>query len=152
MTQIHPDVNLKLHCNISDKSFSWALFLVRFFTGTALIYLAVGCLLYWREFLVNTASLGLPAAVPVSFGLTGVELLVGLFLLLGWFTRFWAGAGLIVSLACMVIFFAGNYNPIFVVMCLLLCACFSILCWLGSGAISLDYKRSQRQFLQFFRG
>ena len=152
MSHIHPDVNLKLHCNISDKAFSWALFLGRFLAGVAMVYLAAGSLLYWREFLVNTASFGWFKAVPVSFGLAGTELFVGLFLLLGWFTRFWAGVGLVVSLMWAIVFFAGDYNPVFVALCLLLGSSLGMLWCLGAGTISLDYKRSQRQFMQFFRG
>ena len=152
MSHTQPDINLNLHCNINEKAFSRALFLCRLFTGSALVYLALGSLLYWREFLVNANGLNIPQTVPVALGLAAGELFVGLFLILGWYTRFWAALGIVLALVCTVVFFAGQYNAVFVAMCLLLCAPFSVLLWLGAGAISLDYKRSQRKLLEFFRG
>ena len=68
-----------LHCNIDEKAFSKAMFLCRFFTGLAMVYLALGSLLYWREFLVNTAALGFPFAVPLAFFMAAAELFLGLF-------------------------------------------------------------------------
>jgi len=147
-----PDLNLNLHCKINEKSFSWALFICRLLTGSALIYLASGSLLYWREFVVNVAALGLPYAMQVGFGFAAAELFVGLFILLGWYTHGASALGLLVSIACAIIFFVGQYNPIFVALCLLLGASLSVLIWLGPGAISLDYKRSQRKLREFFRG
>ena len=147
-----PEFNLDLHCNINEKAFSCALFLCRLFTAAALIYMALGSLLYWREFLVNTATLGLPHAVTVSFLLMGMELLIGLFLLLGWYTRWCALIAWLLSLICAVIFFLGQLNNIFVALCLLLCAPISVLVLLGAGAISLDYKRSQRAVQKILRG
>ena len=152
MSNTQPDLNLNLHCNINEKAFSRALFMCRLFTGGALVYLALGSLLYWREFLVNTASFGVPHAVSVAFSLVAAELFIGLFLILGWFTRFWAALGFILVFICTIVFFAGNFNAVFVALCLLLCAPLSVLLWLGAGAISLDYKRSQRQLLKFLRG
>ena len=142
----------KWHCNIDEHAFSKAMFLCRFFVGIALIYLALGSLLYWREFLVNAVWVNLPWAVWTTFLLAGAELFLGLFLLLGWYTRICAGAALIVALLCAVIFFAGAYNHVFVAVCLLLCAPLSVLMWLGPGAFSLDLKRRQRAIRKLFRG
>lgn len=152
MTKNKPNVNLELHCQVDEKDFSRALFLCRLFVGTALIYLALGSLLYWREFMVNVHFLSLGPAVPVALGLAGAELFIGLFLILGWYTRVFAAVGMLLALVCTIVFFAGKYNAVFVAMCLLLCASLSVLIWLGAGAISLDYKRSQRKLLKFFRG
>ena len=124
----------------------------RLLTGGCLVYLALGSLLYWREFMVNVAAFNIPSAAVVALGLATAELFIGLFLLLGWYTRIWAAIGLILSLVCTIIFFAGQYNAVFVAMCLLLCASLSVLLWLGAGSISLDYKRSQRKLLKFLRG
>ena len=146
------NISLDLHCNINEKAFSYALFICRLFTSSALIYLALGSLLYWREFLVNTAALGVPYAVPVSLTLSGVQFFIGLFLLLGWHTRFFAWVAWLLGLGCAVVFFMGQFNKVFVVLCLLLCAALSVLALLGSGAISLDYKRSQRAAQKFLRG
>ncbi len=128
------------------------MFLCRFFTGAAMAYLAAGSLLYWREFLVNTASFGLPLAVPSAFALAGAELFLGLFLMLGLFTRLCALAALPLCAVCAVVFFAGGYNNVFVALCLLQCAPLSVLLLLGPGAVSLDYKRSQRAAGRFLRG
>ena len=148
-----PDLfNFDLRCKIDEKAFSRALFVCRLLTGAALIYLAVGSLLYWREFVVNAANLGIPFALPVALGLVMAELFIGLFTLLGWHTHLTAGLGIVVSLICAVVFFAGQYNTLLVVLCLLLSAPLSVLLWLGPGAISLDYKRSQRKLSEFFRG
>ncbi len=144
--------SLKLHCNIDEKAFSKALFVCRILVGSALIYWALGALLYWRDFAANAASLDFPFAQPLAIGLAMAELLIGLFLMLGWYTRFWAGIELIVSGLCMVVFFAGTIDKILIVMCLLLAACMSVLMWLGPGVLSLDYKRSQYAFSQIFRG
>lgn len=142
----------KLHCNIDERAFSKAMFLCRLFTGLAMVYMALGSLLYWREFLVNTAALGIPFSVPVAFCVAVVELFLGLFLLLGWRTRLSALAALPLTLFCAIIFFAGGYNRVFVAMCLLHLAPLGVLLLLGPGVISLDYKRSQRAARRFFRG
>ena len=110
MSSIQPDINLNLHCQINEKAFSRALFMCRLLTGGVLVYLSAGSLLYWREFMVNTVSFGVPHAAALAMGLAAAQLFVGLFLILGWYTRFWAILGGILSLICMVVFFAGNFN------------------------------------------
>lgn len=144
--------SVSLHCKIDEKMFSRALFLCRLFTGAAMVYLALGALLYWREFMVNTHALGVPFAVGLSFFFAGAELFLGLFLLLGWFTRLSALAALPLGLICAIIFFAGGYNNLFVALCLLQLAPLCTLMLLGPGVISLDYKRSQRAARRFLRG
>ena len=141
-----------LRCNINEVAFSRALFLCRFITGLVMIYLALGSLFFWREWLVNTASFGLPHSLSVAFGLAGLELIMGLVLMLGWHTRISAGAALLLSLICAIIFFAGEYNAVFLALCVLFWAPFGVLLILGPGVISLDYKRSQRQARHLFRG
>ena len=140
------------HCNINETTFSWGLFICRLFTGSALIYLALGSLLYWQEFMVNTAILGIPYPMWTSFCLSGTELFIGLFLWLGWYTRFWAGTGLVISMACAIIFFVGQVNNVLAAQCLLLCATMSVFMWMGPGMISLDYKRRQRAAEKSLRG
>ena len=150
MSTLMPDV--KLHCNIDEKAFSKAMFCCRLFVGFAMIYLALGSLFYWREFLVNANSLGFPFVVPLSFILALAELFLGLLLLLGWHTRLNAFLSLLIGMGCTVVFFAGGYNKVFVAMCLLQLSALCPLCLLGPGAISLDFKRSQRRARRFFRG
>ena len=141
-----------LHCKIDEKAFSKAMFLCRFFTGSALIYMAVGSLLYWREFLFNAAFWGFPYTVGVAFGLLGLQLFLGLFLLLGWYTRVCALFAFLMALTGALIFFAGNLNHVFVAWCLLLAAPLGVLMGLGPGIFSLDFRRSQRAARQIFRG
>lgn len=150
MTKINPAV--KLHCNIDEKAFSKAMFFCRFFTGAAMVYLSLGSLFYWREFLVNTNALGFPFAVPVAFSFAAAELFLGLFLILGWHTRLNALFALPLGLLCAIIFFAGGYNKVFVALCLMQLAPLCTLLLLGPGMISLDFKRSQRRASRFFRG
>ena len=95
MSTLMPDV--KLHCNIDEKAFSKAMFCCRLFVGFAMIYLALGSLFYWREFLVNANSLGFPFVVPLSFILALAELFLGLLLLLGWHTRLNAFLSLLIG-------------------------------------------------------
>lgn len=141
-----------LHCNIDEKAFSKAMFLCRFFTGAAMVYFALGSLFYWREFLVNTAALGLPWPVSLAFFFIAAELFLGLFLLLGWHTRVSAAASLPLVVICAIIFFAGEYNKAFAGLCILACAPLCTLLLLGPGIFSLDYKRSLRAARRFFRG
>ena len=151
MSNLMPGV--KLHCNIDEKAFSKAMFICRLFTGLSMVYLALGSLFYWREFLVNTNALGFPFAVAVSFVLVLAELFLGFFLLLGWYTRLNALFSLILGIVCCVVFFAGEYNKVFVALCLLQIGSLCPVFLLGPGAISLDFKRSQRRAAQrFFRG
>ena len=150
MSKLMPEI--KLHCNIDEKAFSKAMFCCRLFVGLAMIYLSLGSLLYWREFLVNANALGFPFVVPLSFTLAVAELFLGLLLLLGWHTRVCALLALLLNMICMIVFFAGGYNKVFVAMCLLQISALCPLCLLGSGAISLDFKRSQRRARRFFRG
>lgn len=151
MSKINPEV--KLHCNIDEKAFSQAMFLCRLFTGISMVFFALGSLFFWREFLVNTNALGIPFAVVTAFLLVLAELFLGLFLLLGWRTRLNALFSLILGIICIIVFFAGEYNKVFVSLCLLQIGSLCPLLLLGPGAISLDFKRSQRRAAQrFFRG
>lgn len=125
------------------------LFVCRLLTGLSFIYLALGCLFYWREFLVNTHFVGLPFAWPLSALLAGAELFVGLFLLLGKYTRISALVAIPLSILCVVIFFAGHYNGVFWVTLFLIGAALSVPLFIGPGAISLDEKRKQEQMNRY---
>lgn len=140
---------IPLRCNIDEGIFSKALFACRLLTGVGFIYLALGCLFYWREFLVNVHWIGIPFAWPLSFLLAGAELFAGLFLILGWHTRINAAMAWPLSMLCCWVFFAGNYNAVCIVLLLQISAALSVLFMLGSGKISLDYKRSQRAARRF---
>lgn len=143
---------LDLHCQIDEKAFSWTLFLTRFFIGCALVYIVIGCLLYYREFLYNAAALGVPMPVSVGIGLLVVQLIFSLMLLLGWFTRLVAGLSVLGTTAVGFIFFAGELNRIYVALIILLITALLPSVLLGPGKISLDYKNAVRRANKTFRG
>lgn len=141
-----------LHCNIDENVFSWAMFLSRLITGTALLYITLGCLFFHREFLYNLTALRVPVSVPVGFTLVVLELFAALFLVLGWFTRAAAGLAFVCTVLCAAVFFAGDINKIFVALCVLLSAPLVTVMLLGPGRISLDFSHAQRKTRRFFRG
>lgn len=141
-----------LHCNIDEGTFSLAMFLSRLICGVTLIYITLGCLFFWRDFIYNLASLRVPFSVSVGFGLIVAELFLSLFLILGWHTRACAVTLCASTLLCALVFFGGELNKIFVVLCFLLVAAMLPVALLGPGRISLDFKRSVRRSRRFFRG
>lgn len=143
---------LDLHCNIDENLFSLTVFLTRLLSGLTLIYVAVGCLLFYREFLYNAAALGLPLPVPLGITLLVAELFLALLLILGWFTRVAAAGSVLVTLAAGVVFFAADINKIYVALILLLITALLPGLILGPGKISLDYKHAVRRAQKTFRG
>lgn len=143
---------LDLHCNIDEKLFSLTIFLTRLLSGLTLVYVAAGGLLFYREFLYNAAALGF--AFPVGLGISIlVSLLIfALFLILGWYTRWAAGASVFCTVAAGVIFFAADINKIYVALVLLLITALLPAVILGPGKISLDYKYAVRRAQEMFRG
>ena len=73
----------EVHCKLDENVFSVTVFLTRLLSGFVLLYISVGCLLYYREFLYNAAALGISMPVPVGLGIVVAELFVALLLLLG---------------------------------------------------------------------
>ncbi len=144
--------SLNFHCQIDEDMFSWAIFLTRFIAGIVLLYIATGSLLYYREFLYNAAALGWPMPVALAIGLSVSLLFLGLLLILGWFTRLAAGLSVLVTAAAGVLFFAGNFNKIYVALLLLLLAALLPATLLGPGKISLDYNHALRRAKKTFRG
>lgn len=143
---------LDLHCQIDEKAFSWTLFLTRFLIGFVLAYTAVGCLLYYREFLYNATALGVPMPVSVGIGLVVVQLLLALMLMLGWFTRLVSGLSVLGAAAVGFVFVAGEINRIYVALMILLITALLPSVLLGPGKISLDYKHAVRRANKTFRG
>ena len=47
---------LDLHCQVDEDVFSWTVFLTRALVGLTLLYVAVGGLLYYREFFFDAGS------------------------------------------------------------------------------------------------
>lgn len=141
-----------LHCNIDERIFSVAMFLCRFIVGLVLIYITLGNLFYWRDFIYNVASLHVPFSVGIGFGLIVAELFLSLFLILGWFTKKVAFALGLVSLSCAFVFFGGDLNKIFVALCLLLTAPLSVLVLLGPGRLSMDFSSAVKKSNKNFRG
>ena len=143
---------IDLHCDINQTVFSWTLFLTRVAVSAVLFYTAVGCLLYYREFLYNAAALGWPMPIPVGISLLVLQLLLALLLTLGWFTR-WVSALCVLCVGAVgVLFFAGELNRIYVALLLLLITALLPSVLLGPGKISLDYSRAVRRATKMFRG
>ena len=140
----------EIHCNLDEKFFSWTVFLIRFLVAGTLLYTSVGCLLYYREFLYNAAAIGLP--VKVGIGLVVTELILALLLLLGWFTRWVAGLLLVCTGFLGVVFFASDFNKLYVALLVLLAAALMPSALLGPGRISLDFVHARRRVQKQFRG
>ena len=143
---------IDLHCNIDENLFSLTVFLTRLLGGLTLLYIAVGCLLFYREFLYNATALGLPLPIPLGIGVLVAELFLALLLILGWFTRAVAAASVVCMLGAGVIFFAADVNKIYVALILLLITALLPAVMLGPGKISLDYKHAVRRAQKTFRG
>jgi uncharacterized membrane protein YphA (DoxX/SURF4 family) len=140
------------HCQIDEDMFSLAIFLTRLISGAVLLYVAAGSLLYYRDFLYNAAALGWPMPVAVGITLSVSLLFLGFLLILGWFTRLAAGLSVLVTAAAGVLFFAGNFNKIYVALLALLIAALLPATLLGPGKISLDYNHALRRAKKEFRG
>ncbi len=141
-----------LRCNIDETFFSWTVFLTRFLTAVTLIYVCLGCLLYYREFLYNATVIGLPMPLHIGMGIIIVELILSLLLVLGWYTR-WVSGLLILSTAFLaIVFFASNFNKLYVALLVLLVAALLPGALLGPGRISLDFVHARRRAEQQFRG
>lgn len=132
--------------------FSVTVFLTRLLTGGVLLYLGAGSLLFYREFLFNAAALGLPIPVKLALGLVVAEIFLALFLLLGWFTRWAAGLAVVVTGVWGVVFFASNFNKVYVALLILLIAALLPAALLGPGQISLDFIHARKRVLKQFRG
>lgn len=144
--------HLDLHCQIDEDVFSWVIFLVRLIVGLVLIYVAVGSLLYSREFLYNATALGFPMPVPVGLTLLGGVLALALLLVLGWFTRFVCALSALFMAIIGIIFFAAELNKIYFALMILLVTALLTPALLGPGKISLDYKHAVRRANKMFRG
>jgi len=140
----------QVHCNINEKAFSWTIFLTRLLAGGMLLYLSIGCLLYYREFLFNAAALNWP--IPLALGVVIAELFLALLLLLGWFTRWAAGLSVLCTGALGIVFFGSNFNKVYVALLILLIASLLPAALLGPGRISLDFTHARRRVEKQFRG
>ena len=140
----------QVHCKIDEKMFSLAIFFTRLLTGLVMLYTSVGCLLYYREFLTNAAALGMEA--PLGIALVIAELFLALLLLLGWGTRWAAGFSILCTGALGIVFFASNFNKVYVALLVLLIAALLPAALLGPGRISIDFAHARRQVEKEFRG
>ena len=142
----------QVHCNIDEEALSWTVFITRILAGGVLLYISVGCLLYYREFLFNAAAINWP--LPVALGVVITELFLALLLILGWFTRWAAGLSVLCTGALGFVFFSANFNKVYVALLVLLIAALLPAALLGPGRFSLDFiharRRVEKQFQ--FRG
>ncbi len=140
----------QVRCNIDEQMFSWTVFVTRLLAGGTLLYVNVGCLLYYREFLFNAAALGWP--LPLAVGIVVSTLFAALLLLLGWCTR-WAAGFCVVSTGLMgIVFFGSNFNKVYVALLILLVAALLPAALLGPGRFSLDFIHARRRVEKQFRG
>lgn len=144
--------SIDFHCEIDEQYFSLTVFLTRLLAGGVLLYIGIGCLLFYREFLYNAAALGFAMPVAVGITLAVALLFLGLLLMLGWFTRLVAGISVLATGAAGVVFFAGDFNKIYVALLVLLIAALLPAALLGPGKISLDYNHALRRAQKTFRG
>ena len=140
----------QVHCNIDEKVFSWTLFLTRLLTGIVILYVSIGCLLFYRDFLVNAAAWGVPPLAAIGFVVA--ELFLALLLILGWCTRWAAGLAVLTTAIVGVMFFASNFNKVYVALLMLLIAALLPAFLLGSGRISVDFTRARRRVEKEFNG
>lgn len=126
---------------VSSKKVSWLLLTMRVLLGIFLLYFTLGNLFFYREFLYNITALGMPFPITLGFGLLGLEFVAAIFLLVGWFTRFFSVVQLVVSIGIGIFFFAMDINKIFVALVILLCMATLPTLWLGAGKYSLDFKK-----------
>ncbi len=140
----------QVHCNIDEKIVSYTLFATRLLAGSTLLYVCVGCLLYYREFLSNAVVIGFP--VPLALGVVIVQLFWAFLLILGWFTRWVAGLSVLCMGGLGVVFFASNFNKVYVALLILLIAALLPAFLLGPGRLSLDFIHARRRVEKQFRG
>lgn len=134
---------------MSEKAFSWTVFITRLLSGGVLLYISTGCLLYYREFLFNAAALGWP--LPLALGVVISELFLALFLVLGWFTRWAAGLSALCTGALGFVFFGSNFNKVYVALLILLVASLLPAALLGPGRFSLDFIHARRRVEKQFK-
>ena len=99
------------HCQIDENIFSLTIFLTRLCTGVVMLYVAVGSLLYYRDFLYNAAALGWPMPVAVGITISVSLLFLGLLLILGWFTRIVSGLSALATAAAFFAHFLPTTTP-----------------------------------------
>ena len=140
----------QVHCNINEKAFSWTVFLTRLLAGGTLLYLSAGCLLFYREFLANAAAAGWPAELGLA--VVAAQLVLALLLILGWLTRWAAGSAVVCTALWGVLFFASNFNKVYVALLILLVAALLPAALLGPGRMSVDFFHARRRVEKQFRG
>ena len=72
--------------------------------------------------------------------------------MLGWFTRPAAGLALLSTAGLAAVFFASDFNKLYVALLILLAAALLPSALLGPGKISLDYSHAVRRANKKFRG
>ena len=140
----------QVHCNIDEKMFSYTVFLTRLLAGGTMLYVSVGALLYYREFLFNAVALGIPLGLGVTIAVA--EIFLGLFLLLGWFTRWAAGLSVLCTALMGFVFFASDFNKVYIALLILLITSLLPAALLGPGRLSLDFIHARRRVEKEFRG
>ena len=127
----------------NEKRLSLTVLLSRLCVSFIFLYVIGGTLLFYREFLYNAAVIGLSVATAV--GLLIGQLLLTLFLIIGWFTRMAAGVSILLFGFIGFLFFGTDLNKIYVVLLLLAITSLLPVLLLGAGRYSLDFYSAHRK-------
>lgn len=115
------------------------LFIQRVVTATAFLFLTIGETLHFNAFVQNAIDLSLPYPHIFGFLLIALGFICPLLILTGIMFRAASFVMAAVTVAGGMIFFAGDFNKITVVGCLLALALLAGFMVYGPGKISLSY-------------
>ena len=99
---------------------------------------------------VGAAGMGISSTL--AMGAVIAELFLALLLILGWYTRWAAGIAVLCTGILGVVFFASNFNKVYIALLILLIAALLPAALLGPGRISIDFARARSRVENEFRG
>ncbi len=123
--------------NGKENSLNIMLFVQRIVAGTAFLFLTVGETLHFNAFVQNAIDLSLPYPHLLGLLLIILGFLCPLCILTGILFRAASFIMAAVTVAGGIIFFAGDFNKVNVVGCLLVLALLAGFVFYGPGAINL---------------
>lgn len=122
-----------------ENSSDIMIFTQRVITAAAFLFLTIGQTLHFNAFVQNAIDLSLPYPHALGFLLIVLGFLCPLFILTGIMFRAASFVMAAVTVAGGIIFFAGDFNKVTVVGCLLALALLGGFMVYGPGKISLSY-------------
>lgn len=131
-----------MHCKLDENVFSLTVLWARLLTGCAMSYVAMGGLLFYREFLYNTVVSGWP--ISLGAALLIVQFLLALLIALGWFARL-AAVLAVISMGVVGFLFVGaEINQLLVALVLLQITALLPVVLMGPGKYSLDFYSARK--------